>query len=160
MSSLRVDSIQDIGGNPYNGIEYIGVDTKASFQMISGLTYHSTANSTTVTIGYPNNIANHDLTDPEVSAIMILQQHVHNQTGGYHGYLAGYYHQDGKDYADYGGYVSQSYYAAYYTVQGQTAIVPWDPAGTQQLNLYISSAFNTSASNTYEVYYLGHFRGK
>lgn len=160
MSSLRVNSIQDVGGNPYNGIEYIGTDVSSGITLVSGLTYGSGNNSTTVNIGYPNTIATHDLTDPEVSAIVILQVHVHNESGAYHGYLTGYYHQSGKNYLQYGTFINQSYYNKYYMVQGQVGIVPWDPAGTQTLDLYISNAYNSSSNNVFDVYYLGHFRGK
>ena len=162
MSTLRVANLQDTSGNPYKGMEFKGMDL-ASGQgniILDNITWHTSVNSTAQTIGNPNTFANDDLTDPEVSAIIIGVESLFNGTSGTHTYLTGWLYQDGKDYEDYGSYASSSLYDAYYTDRVIPHIIPWDPSGTQSLKMYVSYAYNSSSSNYARMRYLGCIKGK
>jgi len=68
-----------------------------------------------------------------------------------HGYLTGYIYQRGKTYGLVGGYVSEQHYDWYYNYTMNRFIIPWDPSGTQALDIYITNAYNTSSSNKFFV---------
>ena len=68
-----------------------------------------------------------------------------------HGYLTGYIYQRGKTYSLVGAYVSEQHYDWYYNYTMNRFILPWDPSGTQALDMYISSAYNTNSGNKFYV---------
>ena len=162
MSTLRVTNLQDTSGNPYKGMEFKGMDLASGQSpiILDNITWHTDADNTVKTIGNPNTFANDDLTDPEVSALIIGVQSVFNGGSTTHTYLTGWIYQDGKDYQDYGSYASSSLFDAYYTIRMVPHIVPWDPSGTQSLKMYVSSAYNSSSSNIAQIVYLGCIKGK
>ena len=68
-----------------------------------------------------------------------------------HGYLTCWIFQRGKTYNRDGSYYSEQHYDWYYNVTYNRSIIPWDPSGTQALDMYIVSAYNTSSSNKFYV---------
>ena len=68
-----------------------------------------------------------------------------------HGYLTGYIYQRGKTYGTDGGYVSEQHYDWYYNYTMNRFIIPWDPSGTQALDMYVTNAYNTNSGNKFYV---------
>ena len=68
-----------------------------------------------------------------------------------HGYLTGYIYQRGKTYNRDGAYVIEQHYNWYYNLILNRFIIPWDPSGTQALDIYVTNAYNTSSSNKFFV---------
>ena len=68
-----------------------------------------------------------------------------------HGYLTGYIYQRGKTYGTDGVYFQEQHYDWYYNYTWNRAILPWDPSGTQALDMYIQSAHNTNTGNKFYI---------
>ena len=68
-----------------------------------------------------------------------------------HGYLTGYIYQRGKTYNRDGAYVIEQHYNWYYNLILNRFTIPWDPSGTQALDIYVTNAYNTSSSNKFFV---------
>jgi len=88
-------------------------------------------------------------------AIIVSLYYAHGGTTN-HGYLAGYFHQTGKDYASHGTWFNQYHYDWYYNVVTHDYIVEWDPNGTQSLSVYNSYSHNTNTSNVFAFYHSGN----
>ena len=120
-------------------------NTVAGQRIASDLTYSS---------GDQN--ANHQLGNVSgcnastVYALEVSLTYQHNGAAN-HGYLSGYIYQRGKTYNRDGGYVYEQHYNWYYNYTMNRFIIPWDPSGTQALDMYITNAYNTSSSNKYFV---------
>ena len=87
------------------------------------------------------------------STVYALEVSLTYQHGGAanHGYLTGYIYQRGKTYNRDGGYVYEQHYNWYYNYTMNRFIIPWDPSGTQALDIYVTNAYNTSSSNKFFV---------
>ena len=120
-------------------------NTVAGQRIASDLTYSS---------GDQN--ANHQLGNVSgcnastVYALEVSLTYMHNGSTN-HGYLTGYIYQRGKTYNRDGGYVYEQHYNWYYNYTMNRFIIPWDPSGTQALDIYITNAYNTSSSNKFFV---------
>ena len=119
--------------------------TIAGQRVASDLTYGSSANSTNVQLG---NVSNCNASS--IYALEISLTYMHNGSTN-HGYLVGYIFQRGKTYNRDGAYYQEYHYDWYYNYTWNRAILPWDPSGTQALDMYITSAHNTSTDNKYYV---------
>ena len=120
-------------------------NTVAGQRIASDLTYSS---------GDQN--ANHQLGNVSgcnastVYALEVSLTYQHNGAAN-HGYLSGYIYQRGKTYNRDGGYVYEQHYNWYYNYTMNRFIIPWDPSGTQALDMYIPNAYNTSSSNKFYI---------
>ena len=119
--------------------------------VITSITWHTTYNGTTQLLG---NILNG--TDPNIKALYLTQWYQHNGSTN-HGYLSGWIFQTGKD-SNSGVYMNNAHYDWYYNVIEVPIIIPWDPYGTQQISMYVTSAYNSSANNTYAFYHKGYLK--
>ena len=145
MSTLTVNTIQKIGGGKHSRV---GIPQGTMTQIGGDITWHTSFNGTTQILGSISG-AN----SSNVYAIGIAVFYQHNGSTN-HGYLAGWYHQTGKTTSQ-GMQDLQAHYNWYFNYDITPLIIPWDPTGTQSLSVYVSSAYNTSASNTYRIYYTG-----
>lgn len=145
MSTLNVNTIQKINGDKHNQIQF---PSGGYNQIGSSITWHTSYNGTTQTLGSISGA-----TGSNVKAISLSVWYMHNGAAN-HGYLAGWYHQTGKTYNVDGVYNQQAHYNWYFNYMDSYLILPWDPNGTQSLSLYVSSAYNSSTSNEYRIYYL------
>ena len=120
-------------------------NTVAGQRIASDLTYSS---------GDQN--ANHQLGNVSgcnastVYALEVSLTYQHNGAAN-HGYLTGYIYQRGKTYGLVGGYVSEQHYDWYYNYTMNRFIIPWDPSGTQALDMYVTNAYNTNSNNKFYV---------
>ena len=79
----------------------------------------------------------------------------YNAAANYHGYLTGYYVQDGKGSTAQGRY-SAAHYDWYYNRYEIPVFIPWDgDASNQYLDFYTTSTHFTATGNTYAFYYRG-----
>ena len=79
----------------------------------------------------------------------------YNASANYHGYLTGYYVQDGKGGSAQGRY-SAAHYDWYYNRYEIPIFIPWDgDASNQYLDFYTTSTHFTHTGNTYSFYYRG-----
>ena len=120
-------------------------NTVAGQRIASDLTYSSgdqNANHQLGNVSYCN--------ASTVYALEVSLTYQHNGAAN-HGYLTGYIYQRGKTYSLVGGYVFEQHYNWYYNYTMNRFIIPWDPSGTQALDIYISNAYNTSSSNKFFV---------
>ena len=85
-----------------------------------------------------------------VYALELSLTYMHNGSTN-HGYLTGYIYQRGKTYGTDGGYVIEQHYDWYYNYTMNRFIIPWDPSGTQALDMYVSNAYNTNSGNKFYV---------
>ena len=122
-----------------------GGGTVSGQRVASDLTYSTGSNNTNVQLG---NVSNCNVSS--VYALEISLTYMHNG-GANHGYLTGYIYQRGKTYGTDGIYFSEQHYDWYYNYTWTRAILPWDPSGTQALDMYIQNAYNTSSSNKFYV---------
>ncbi len=80
---------------------------------------------------------------------------MYNAAANTHGYLTGYFKQDGQGSA-YQANVSAQHYDWYFNVYEIPVIIPWDgTASNQYLDVYTTSTHFTSSANTYSFYYRG-----
>lgn len=146
MSTLRVNNITNTGGtNVPNPISL----TTSYTTLLSGITWSSGVIGTTQLLGTIGSF-----TSSRTKAIRISVQYTHNGAVN-HGYLSGWVFQTGKTYNVDGTYIANSHYDWYYNIFQTDLLIPWDPNGTQSVSMYIVDALNTSASNTYAIYYTG-----
>ena len=122
-----------------------GGGTVSGQRVASDLTYSSGSNNSNVQLG---NVSNCNASS--VYALEISLTYMHNGTTN-HGYLTCWIFQRGKTYNRDGSYYSEQHYDWYYNVTYNRSIIPWDPSGTQALDMYIVSAYNTSSSNKFYV---------
>ena len=122
-----------------------GGGTVSGQRVASDLTYSSGSNNSNVQLG---NVSNCNVSS--VYALEISLTYMHNGAAN-HGYLTGYIYQRGKTYGTDGIYFSEQHYNWYYNYTWTRAILPWDPSGTQALDMYIQNAYNTSSSNKFYV---------
>ena len=120
-------------------------NTVSGQQVASDLTYSSGSNNSNVQLGNVSNCS-----ASSVYALEVSLTYMHNGSTN-HGYLTGYIYQRGKTYGLVGGYVQEQHYDWYYNYTWNRFIIPWDPSGTQALDMYIQSAYNTSSSNKFYV---------
>lgn len=140
MSTLTVNTIQKIGGGRHSRVSYSTTNTN----LLSGITWSSAYDNTTQTIG---NISGG--TSSDIFGLIFGITYTHNGSTN-HGYLNGWYFQTGKSYTT-GIYVNQSHYDWYYNVSDWSYVIPWDPAGTQSLSIFVTYAYNSSSANTYAI---------
>ena len=114
-------------------------------RVASDLTYHTSANGTNVQLG---NVSGCNASS--VYALEISLTYMHNGTTN-HGYLTCWIFQRGKTYNIDGSYYSEQHYDWYYNVTYNRSIIPWDPSGTQALDMYVVSAYNTNSNNKFYV---------
>lgn len=146
MSTLKVNTITNVAGTSIpNPISL----TSTSVTLLSGVTWSSGLNGTTQTLG---SIGAYTTSKTKIVRVSFVYIH-----GGAvnHGYLSGWVFQTGKTYNIDGTYIANSHYDWYYNVFQTELLIPWDPNGTQSLSMYITSALNSSASNTYDINYTG-----
>ena len=122
-----------------------GGGTVSGQRVASDLTYSSGDQNANHQLG---NVSNCNASS--VYALEISLTYMHNGSTN-HGYLTGYIYQRGKTYGLVGGYVSEQHYDWYYNYTMNRFIIPWDPSGTQALDMYITNAYNTSSSNKFYV---------
>ena len=120
-------------------------NTVSGQRVASDLTYSSGSNNSNVQLG---NVSGCNASS--VYALEISLTYMHNGTTN-HGYLTCYIFQRGKTYNRDGIYFSEQHYDWYYNVTYNRAILPWDPSGTQALDMYITSAYNTNSGNKFYV---------
>ena len=120
-----------------------GGGTVSGQRVASDLTYGSGSNYSNVQLGNVSNCS-----ASSVYALEISLTYMHNGSTN-HGYLTGYIYQRGKTYGTDGVYFQEQHYDWYYNYTWNRAILPWDPSGTQALDMYIQSALNTSTSNKF-----------
>ncbi len=120
-----------------------GGGTVSGQRVASDLTYGSGSNNSNVQLGNVSNCS-----ASSVYALEISLTYMHNGSTN-HGYLTGYIYQRGKTYGTDGVYFQEQHYDWYYNYTWNRAILPWDPSGTQALDMYIQSAHNTSTSNKF-----------
>ena len=120
---------------------------KVAITLLSGITWHTSYNATTQTIADLSGYV-----DSDTIAVTITSRYVHNITGNYHGYLAGYLHQNGTTYGSTGTWFDRQHFDWYYNVDTIDYTVKWDGSGDSNLKLYVSSAYNSSTSNQYAFY--------
>jgi hypothetical protein len=120
-------------------------NTVSGQRVASDLTYSSGSNNSNVQLG---NVSNCNASS--VYALEISLTYMHNGSTN-HGYLTCYIYQRGKTYNRDGIYFNEQHYDWYYNVTYNRAILPWDPSGTQALDMYILSAYNTNSGNKYYV---------
>lgn len=79
----------------------------------------------------------------------------YNASANLHGYCNGYFKQDGQG-SSFQTPFGASHFDWYYNVYEVQLIVPWDgTASNQYLDIYTTSTYFTSSSNTYNFYYRG-----
>ena len=122
-----------------------GGGTVSGQRVASDLTYSSGSNNSNVQLG---NVSNCNASS--VYALEISLTYMHNGAAN-HGYLTCYIYQRGKTYGTDGIYFQEQHYNWYYNYTWTRAILPWDPSGTQALDMYIQNAYNTSSSNKFYV---------
>ena len=120
-------------------------NTVSGQRVASDLTYSSGNNNSNVQLGNVSNCS-----ASSVYALEVSLTYMHNGSTN-HGYLTGYIYQRGKTYNRDGIYFSEQHYDWYYNVTYNRAILPWDPSGTQALDMYITSAYNTNSGNKFYV---------
>jgi hypothetical protein len=120
-------------------------NTVSGQRVASDLTYSSGSNNSNVQLG---NVSGCNASS--IYALEISLTYMHNGTTN-HGYLTCYIYQRGKTYNRDGIYFNEQHYDWYYNVTYNRAILPWDPSGTQALDMYILSAYNTNSGNKYYV---------
>jgi hypothetical protein len=120
-------------------------NTVSGQRVASDLTYSSGSNNSNVQLG---NVSNCNASS--VYALEISLTYMHNGSTN-HGYLTCYIYQRGKTYNRDGIYFNEQHYDWYYNVTYNRAILPWDPSGTQALDMYILNAYNTNSGNKYYV---------
>ena len=146
MSTLKVNTITNVAGTSIpNPISL----SSTLVALLTGVTWSNTLNSTTQTLG---SIGAYTTSKTKIVRVSFIYTH-----GGAanHGYLSGYVFQTGKNYATDGTYIANSHYDWYYNIFQTELLIPWDPNGTQSVSMFITDAYNTSASNTYSMYYSG-----
>ena len=85
-----------------------------------------------------------------VYALEVSLTYMHNGSTN-HGYLTGWIYQRGKTYNRDGGWVLEQHYDWYYNYTMNRFIIPWDPSGTQALDMYVTNAYNTNSGNKFFV---------
>ena len=90
-------------------------------------------------------------TASSIKSLVCFVQCVHSSPSASHGYLTGWLYQTGKTYNVDGGYFDVRTYNQYVLHFPTTVIIPWDPSGTQSLNLYINSSTETGTNNYFNI---------
>ena len=144
---LRGDgTFQTVTSTSATATPRIDANNSVSGQRVaSDLTYSSGSNNSNVQLG---NVSGCNASS--VYALEISLTYMHNGTTN-HGYLTCWIYQRGKTYNRDGSYYSEQHYDWYYNVTYNRSIIPWDPSGTQALDMYITSAYNTNSGNKYYV---------
>ena len=144
---LRGDgTFQTVTSTSATATPRIDANNSVSGQRVaSDLTYSSGSNNSNVQLG---NVSGCNASS--VYALEISLTYMHNGSTN-HGYLTCYIYQRGKTYNRDGSYYSEQHYDWYYNVTYNRSIIPWDPSGTQALDMYITSAYNTNSGNKYYV---------
>ena len=122
----------------------LGASSHIQQTVASGLTYNGTTGD--VYLGTVSNAS-----ASSIKALVCFVQCVHNSPSASHGYLTGWIYQYGKTYNVDGGYFDVRTYNQYVLHFPTTVIIPWDPSGTQSLNLNISSSTETGSNNYFNV---------
>ena len=120
-------------------------NTVSGQRIASDLTYSSGNNGTNYQLG---NVSGCNASS--VYALEISLTYMHNGSTN-HGYLTCWIYQRGKTYNRDGSYYSEQHYDWYYNVTFNRSIIPWDPSGTQALDMYVVSAYNTNSGNKFYV---------
>lgn len=110
----------------------------------SGLTYNAVTGDQS--LGSVSNA-----TASSIKSLVCFVQCVHSSSSASHGYLTGWIYQTGKTYNVDGGYFDVRTYNQYVLHFPTTVIIPWDPSGTQSLNLYINSSTETGSNNYFNI---------
>ena len=124
-------------------------EPKMSATLLTGITWHTSYNGTTQTIADLSGYV-----DSNTVAVDVVCYYQHNGSTN-HGYLTGYLHQQGTNYASTGTWFDRQHYDWYYNVDTMDYTVKWDGSGNTNLRLYVSSAYNSSTSNKYAFYLQG-----
>ena len=122
-----------------------GGGTVSGQRVASDLTWTSSDQNQNHQLGNVSNCSG-----SSVYALELSLTYQHNGSTN-HGYLTGYIYQRGKTYGTDGGYVQEQHYDWYYNYTMNRFIIPWDPSGTQALDMYVQNAYNTNSGNKYFV---------
>lgn len=122
-----------------------GGGTVSGQRVASDLTWSSSDQNQNQQLG---NVSNCNASS--VYALELSLTYMHNGSTN-HGYLTGYIYQRGKTYGTDGGYVQEQHYDWYYNYTMNRFIIPWDPSGTQALDMYVQNAYNTNSNNKFYV---------
>lgn len=92
----------------------------------------------------------------DVVSVILRVRYVHSGSTN-HGYLEFNSYQSGysSNYATY----QASHYDWYYNTTNEFIFVPWQTSATNDLILAVTSSYNSSGSNTYNIYVDGIVRG-
>jgi len=143
---LRGDgTFQTVTSTSATATARIGNNTISGQRVASDLTYSSGNNNSNVQLG---NVTGCNASS--VYALEISLTYMHNGAAN-HGYLVCWIFQRGKTYNREGVYYSEQHYDWYYNLTYNRSIIPWDPSGTQALDMYIVSAYNTNSGNKFYV---------
>tara|TARA_B100000927_G_scaffold57808_1_gene44677 strand:+ start:793 stop:1530 length:738 start_codon:yes stop_codon:yes gene_type:complete len=143
---LRGDgTFQTVTSTSATATPRIGNNTISGQRVASDLTYSSGSNGSNVQLG---NVTGCNASS--VYALEISLTYMHNG-GANHGYLVCWIYQRGKTYNREGSYYSEQHYDWYYNLTYNRSIIPWDPSGTQALDMYITNAYNTNSDNRFYV---------
>lgn len=147
ISDGSITSAKLTGGKP------ISVRQVATNNLWSGIT-HGANNGNAYGYFY-SDVGMSSYVTSNTIALMIRVYYTHNGSAN-HGYLGGYVIQAGEtdaypNRADW----YMAHYNDYYNTDTSDFLVPWNPAGTQNLRFYVSSSHNTSTSNTYAIRIVG-----
>ena len=152
MAALSVANVHTANLRHSDGVtkhQFVTYDTKVGSTLLTGITWHSTYDSTTQTIADLSGYV-----DSNTYAVDITHYYIHGGSTS-HGYLGGYLHQQGKAYNTHGTWFSHYHYDWYYNTMTEQHTVLWDPAGNANLQMYVATAHNTSTSNTHGFYLAG-----
>lgn len=145
MSTLNVNAIQTLSGGKHARV----VMSSAGPQVGGSITWHTNFNGSTQNLG---NVSGG--TDSRIFVAMFGLYYQHNGSTN-HGYLSGTYYQTGEDSSTKFTVNLSAHYDWYFNYLEQLLIIPWNPSGTQSLNITNISAYNTSTNNEYRVYQRG-----
>jgi len=146
MSTLKVNTITNVAGTSIPNPISLNSTLVA---LLTGVTWSTAVNSTTQTLGSIG-----AYTTSKTKIVRVSFQYTHGGAAN-HGYLSGWVFQTGKTYNIDGTYILNQHYDWYYNSFQTELLIPWDPNGTQSISMYVVDAFNSSASNTYSMYYSG-----
>ena len=122
---------------------------KVGATLLTNITWHTSYNGTTQTIADLSGYV-----DSDTIAVDITCYYMHNGSTN-HGYLTGFLHQQGTNYAQTGTWFDRQHYDWYFNVETMDYTVKWDGSGNTNLRLYVSAAYNTSTDNKYSFFLQG-----
>ena len=123
----------------------VGSSSHVRQNVATGLTYNSvTGDQSLGSVSSCNSSS--------VYGIVVTVQCVHSSPSASHGYLGGWIYQTGKTYNEDGGYFDIKTYNQYVLHFPSIVIIPWDPSGTQSLNMYVTQSTETGTNNYFDIH--------